>query len=266
MLAKDFIISFLSGLTNFGNNRYVKKFSRAPLFMEESQNKLETEAEKSAYLLVEECASLFTTISEKKYPILKKLDEIIVLIFKDLDGLQISAKVKNGLIKVSVGRDEKIRPTLIIPLFQANILNLKKMMSDQEVDKTELYRIARVLFPAFIRGLYDAEYLYTPGDKRYLKLDNIFHVELLNPEKIIVDGFPDNAKVTVTNVNGNWLVFNGFQGQPRMRVSCDLEQSLEYYRILMIEFKKAKSAADLEKVFKDYMNLRQKTTTDLYKR
>ena len=182
---------------------------------------------------------------------------------RDLDDLHLSAVVENGKVQISVGWDETKRPTLLVPLFFINLQHLHGILANGEVTKEELYRIARVLFVPFTKALYDADYLYTSGDKRYLKLYNLYHVELLGMDGVTVNGFPGNAQVTVANVDGQWLVFEGFQGIPKMKVSCTLDQALDYYYILMVQMKKAHDLSSLKESFDRYMALREVTTVDL---
>jgi len=253
----------LSKITNLGSDRYVKSFVRVQLNLNPGRTVLTTEKEKEAFKLLQECGRLVEAAVDH-YPVLKELDERIYISVRDLNDLHFTATVKDGGVKVNIGWDVSKRPTLIVPLFQFSLLHLKQILTDTKVDKKELYRIARVLFVPFMRGLYDADYLYTSGDKRYLKLDNIFHVEMLGIEGVVVDGFPGNAQATVANVNGEWIVFEGFQGTPRMKVTCKLDEALEYYYVLMVQMKKAKDMQSLKQAFGRYMALRQKTIVDFY--
>jgi hypothetical protein len=265
MKSQDLMISFLSGVTNFGSSRYVKSFSRKPLDLEMGRTELASAEEKEANDLVMECAKL-VSVAADIYPVLKELEETIFLGVEDLNDLRFTVTLRKGNVDVRTGWDITKRPTLIVPLFKKNLLNLKQILSDKKVNKTEIYRIARVLFVSFMKGLYDADFLFTSGDKRYLKLDNNIHVELVEMPGVVVDGFPGAAKATVLNVNGEWLVFEGFQGTPKMKVTCNLDQALQYYYILMIEMKKAKNAAQLAKAFDKYMKLRKDTCQDVYKK
>ena len=171
--------------------------------------------------------------------------------------------MRGGSVSISLGWDVAIRPTLRVPLFVLNLKHLLQIVSNKELVEEEIYRIARVLFIPFTKALYDVDFFYTPGDKRYLKLYNIYHVELTGMEHVAVSGFPGNAKATVVNIDGEWLVFEGFQGTPKMKVTCSLKQALEYYNILMIEMKRAKTAAEKKTTFEKYMELRRQTVTDL---
>ncbi|OGY90138.1 MAG: hypothetical protein A2677_00425 [Candidatus Komeilibacteria bacterium RIFCSPHIGHO2_01_FULL_52_14] len=258
-------ISALSKITSLGSDRYVKEFKRAPLAFDRGRTILQTDKEKAAYKVFQECADLIGKAADR-YPVLKELEEILFISIRDLDDLRFTAIVKGGHVETSVGWDTSKRPTLVIPFFTINLEHLKQILSDKSIDKKELYRIARVLFISFMKGLYDAEYLYTPGDKRYLKLDKLFHVEMTEMPGVKVDGFPGSAKATIANVEGEWLVFEGYQGTPRVKVTCDLDQALQYYYILMVQMKRAKNMSELKEAFEKYMKLREETVKDLYKK
>lgn len=256
-------ISVLSKITSLGSDRYVKEFKRVPINLDTGRVTLQAEEEKAAYKLFQECAGLIDTASNI-YPVLKELEEVLFVSINDLNDLRLTAVIKDGHVETSIGWDVSKRPTLIVPMFTVNLEHLKQILSDTDVDKKELYRIARVLFISFMKGLYDAEYLYAPGDKRYLKLDKLFHVEMSEMPGVSVDGFPGSAKATVANVEGEWLVFEGHQGTPRIKVTCNLDQALQYYYILMVKMRRAKSMGELKEAFGQYMKLREQTTQDLY--
>lgn len=259
---QDSLISFLSHVTNLGSDKYVKEFVRAPLLITEGRKTLQTSEEKEAFSQLENIGKLIEAMMDK-YPVLKKLDERIYISIIDLNDLHFTAIIKNEQVNISLGWDINTRPTLQVPLYRINLQHLFQAVSDKELTEEEMYRIARVLFVPFTRALYHVDYFYTKGDKRYLKLYNLYHVELVGMEHINVDGFPGNAKATVANVNGQWLIFEGFQGIPKMKVNCTLKQSLDYYQILMIEMKKVSSIDELKKIFDKYMKLREETVVDL---
>jgi hypothetical protein len=258
-------ISLLSKITHLGDDRYVKEFVRVPLDFEQGRTDLTTDQEREAFKVFQECASLFTQAAAGRYPVLKELDEVVFVNVLDLNNLHLQAIIHDGQAITSVGWDTSKRPTLIVPLYSANLRHLRDILSDQEVNKEELYRIARVLFVSFMRGLYDADYAYTPGDKRYLKLDNILHVEMLPMNGIQVEGFPGNARATVVNVNRQWLVFEGWQGTPRTLVTCDLDQALQYYYLCNVQMRKAKDIQSVKHAFDSYMELRAQTCKDVYR-
>lgn len=259
---QDSFISFLSQVTSLGSDKYVKEFARVPLSLEQGRTELQTDKEKGAFRLLKESGEAVETMTAR-YPVLKEVNERIYISVKDLNDLHLSAVMDNGKVEVSVGWDTTKRPTLLVPLFSLNLQHLHAIVSNKELDTKEIYRIARVLFVPFTRALYDADYMYTPGDKRYLKLYNLYHVEMLGMEGVSVDGFPGNAQATIANVEGQWLVFEGYQGIPKMKVTCTLDQALEYYVILMIRMKKAQDLSSLKEVFDRYMKLREETVVDL---
>jgi len=266
MSFENSFISFLSQVTHLGSDRYVQEFSRAPVYYESGRTNIGNDKEREILNSLKQSAEHFQNLTEK-HPVLNRVQETIFLSVRDLNDFRVTIDIEQEAeVSFSVGWDTQKRPTLVVDLFVANVRNLESILANEAVDKEEMYRIARVLFVPFLRGLYDAEYLYEPGDKRYLKLDDIFHVELVDENSTEVSGFAGTAKATVTNVNGEWIITEGFHGTPKAKVACNLEQGLEFYYIVRILMRDANSLSETKEAFNRYMQLREETTEDLYEK
>lgn len=264
MSVKDSFISFLSQITHLGDDRYVSEFNRSPVYYEEGRTEVQNDEEQDILDSLKRSGKHFVALTEK-HDVLNRVEETVFISVRDCNDFRVTVYIKQGgEVDFRVGWDTTVRPTLQVDLLKQNVENLEDISKNDSLDTKEMYRIARVLFVPFLRGLYDAEYLYDPGDKRYLKLDNIFHVELIDDEEVEVTGFHGTAKATVINVNGEWIVTEGFHGTPRAKVECDLQQGLEFYYIIRIMMRDAESLSEAETAFNRYMELRAETTEDLY--
>jgi hypothetical protein len=264
MSVKNSFISFLSQVTHLGDDRYVSEFNRPPVYYEEGRSEVQNDEEQDILDSLKQSGQHFIALTEK-HDVLNRVEETIFVSIRDCNDFRVTIYIKQGgEVNFRVGWDTSVRPTLQVDLLKQNVKNLEAISKNDSLDTKEMYRIARVLFVPFLRGLYDAEYLYEPGDKRYLKLDNIFHVELVDEQGVDVMGFHGTAKATVTNVNGEWIVTEGFHGTPRAKVECDLQQGLEFYYIIRIMMRDAESLSEAETAFNRYMELRAETTEDLY--
>jgi hypothetical protein len=110
--------------------------------------------------------------------------------------------------------------------------------------------------------LYNSDVLFFPGDKRYLKLDNHIQVELVNKYGAKdLSGNVIEAKATVANVDGYWMVYPNWQGTPDVRYSVDVNQMIEYYYLINYKFRDIKSTDLLGRkdLFDEYMKLREET-------
>ena len=216
------------------NKRYVNRFLAVSNPIKPGRSTVETEAEKKAYLELQESADHYKKAVEK-YPIIKEIKETLCLIVKDLDDLQFIIEIADGEAHVSVRSNKDKQPTFIIPLYAKNISNLKATLADDSIDMSEVYRYIRVLFIPFLRGLYQTDYSYLPKDKSYMQLDNFIHVEVKPDTDIEVDGFPGPAQAPVVNVDGQWLIFEGFQGDPDVKYSMNVIQALEFAYLIRVK-------------------------------
>ncbi|OQX51051.1 hypothetical protein B5M47_02025 [candidate division CPR3 bacterium 4484_211] len=244
----NILLGSLAKLFSFTNSRYVNRF--VPVKWEYSCGRLaiNTSEERRA---VDDLKAAIENIKgmEEKYPFLNELEEVLFIVVRDLDDFRLTVCVHNGDAEVTVGWNCDKRPSFILPLFSQNLRNLREVTADGDIDLKEAYRIVRVLFIPFLKGLYQGDYSHLPKDKAYLNLDNFIQVEVFNEEKVEVEGFPGPARATVVNVDGQWLVFEGFQGDPDVRYSMNMKQALEFAYLIRVKMAK--------KDIKDFWALRK---------
>jgi hypothetical protein len=256
-------LSLFSKASSINNSRYVNRFVLNKTDFEQGRTKLLTKEEEELYANLISCKENILKMIPK-YPVINELQEIIFLLVKDLNDLKFTISLNNGQINVDIGWHVYKKHTLIIPLYKKNIEHLKKMTSDGQFDMDEIYRFVRVLFIPFLKGLYQADYSNLPKDKSYMQLDNFIHVEVVPDHDIKVEGFPGPAQATVVNVDGQWLIFEGFQGDPDIKYSMNIAQALEFAYLIKVKILQHAQSTDimhLMPVIKQYNDLKKKVTT-----
>lgn len=256
------MLKLISKASSLTNSRYVNRFVLNKTDYEQGRTKLLTKEEEETFADLNACADNIMKMKDK-YPVIGELKETIFLIVKDLNDLKFTADLNNGQIKIDIGWHVYKKHTMMIPLYKKNIEHLKKMTADGYLDMDEIYRVVRVLFIPFLKGLYQADYSNLPKDKSYMQLDNFIHVEVMPDHDIKVEGFPGPARATVVNVDGQWLVFEGFQGDPDIKYSMNIKQALEFAYQLKVKILQHAQNTDiihLMPVIKQYNELKKQVT------
>ena len=202
----------------------------------------------------------------QKFPWFSKLQEMLLIRVVDADNAVFSVRIDKGRIDITPGWQAAAgKPTLILyDVRTGNLQRLEQKLADGELSESEMFEIGNVFLVPGLQALYNADVLYFPGDKRYLKLDNLIQVELVNKYGSRgLDGNLIEAKATVLNVDGYWLVFPGWQGQPDVRYTVDVNQMIDYYYLINYKFREIKTSDLLgrKELFDEYMKLRQGTLT-----
>lgn len=247
----NFFLSLFAKASSIKNSRYVNRFVLIKQNYDNGNTELSPDGEK-VFKTLQTCVEPLKKLIEK-YPVIKEIQEVIYVHVKDVNDAKITVEFNHGEITVSSGWDASKKPTMLLPLFSANIKHLYEIISDGEISTDDVYRFIRVLFIPFLKALYQADYSNLPKDKSYLQLDNFLHVEVLNETGREVEGFPGPAQATVVNVDGQWLVFEGFQGDPDVKYSMNVQQSLQFAYLLRIKFLQHAATTDFMKLM-PYVN------------
>jgi len=253
-LAMGVILLSLYGRQNI---RYVSSFSRS-VIIPQIQPSPDTPKTKQALQLLQNMVPLV-----QKYPWFKNLDEYLLIKVTDADNSPFSVRIKNGEVTIKPGWDNSQKPTLAVEkVYTIHLKRLNQILADGEIEDQEKFEIASVFLVPGLQALYNSDVLYFPGDKRFLKLDNFIQVELTNSFNAKdSDGVPIEAKATVINADGYWLVFPGWQGQSDVRYTVDVDQLIHYYYLINYKFKELKPQDLLGRsaILDEYMKLRQET-------
>jgi hypothetical protein len=166
----------------------------------------------------------------KAMPWFNQAHEHVLVTVIDLNNLPLTISVDKGQYSIRVGWFEPEKKTLQVAVRRMHINRLSQIIADSQFTQSELYEVASVALVPALESLYSADVLYFPGDKRFLELDNMMHVEVMNDFNLKDEyGNMLTAQATVTNVDGQWLVFPGLKGNPDVKYVVTVDQMLHYY-------------------------------------
>lgn len=258
----DIINSLISSIYSKFNKRYVNTFVPVKRDLEHLDTQLSQNGMELLGLLKSTAANLENMVG--KYPVLKELDEVLYLKMLDVENAIFTVLVKEGKIEIKPGFDGKIKPSYVIPMYSFNVQHLKQITDDGDLSLSDVYRITRVLFIPFLQGLYNGDYSSLPENKAYLQLDNFIQVEVAGPEGLVVEGFEGPARATIVNVDGQWLMFEGFQGDPDIRYEMNIEQAVKFAYLISVKIiggaKRGLSLPQLAGSVKEYNDLKAEVT------
>jgi hypothetical protein len=258
----DIINSLISSTYSKFNKRYVNTFVPVKRDLESLDVPLSEKVTELFELLKSTATNLENMVG--KYPVLKELDETLYLKILDEEKAVYTVLIQGGQIKVKPGFDGNVKPSYVIPMYSFNVAHLKQITDDGDLSLSDVYRITRVLFIPFLQGLYNGDYSALPEDKAYLQLDNFIQVEVVGTEGVVVEGFEGPARATVVNVDGQWLMFEGFQGDPDIRYEMNMEQALRFAYLISVKIiggaKKGLSLTQLAGSVKEYNDLKAEVT------
>ena len=202
----------------------------------------------------------------QKFPWFGKLHELLLIRVVDADNAAFSVQIQDGQVNITPGWSAAPGiPTLVLhDVRVGHLQRLEQMLADGTLSESEMFEIGSVFLVPGLQALYNSDVLFFPGDKRYLKLDNHIQVELLNKYGARdLSGNVIEAKATVANVDGYWMVYPNWQGTPDVRYSVDVNQMIEYYYLINYKFRDVKSSDLLGRkdLFDEYMKLREVTLT-----
>ncbi len=199
----------------------------------------------------------------KNFPWFSNLNERILVRVPELENAKVTIDIADGSYTATPGWSDDKKPTLVVDFLRMGHLEkLEEFLGDGELSEPEKFAIANVFLVPGLQALYTADVLYFPGDKRYLQLDNFIQVELQNQYQVKdLEGNLVEAKATVLNVDGYWMVFPGWQGQPDVRYSVNIDQLISYYYLINYKFREVKDSDLLarKELFDEYMTLRRDT-------
>ena len=238
--------------------RYLSKFKLVnynyPNDVSSSIEDIDSKAEKMIKLFNEigELASNNEWFSKIK-------NENIFVSIVDLGNYRVTLKIADGSYEVTKGFNKK-NPSMVLNLFRRNIEDLYDFLRDGELTYEEKYRIFFIVSAPAIRAIYYNEPNYRPGDKSVFKFDDMIQI-IIPPKDLFLDnnGLPLRIELTAVNVDGQWLVFRGLQGDPDLRLKLTLKEAAELYRIGYYEVNKVKTPKQAKKLSDEFLVLLNKT-------
>lgn len=238
-------------------SRYVTDFKKVEMEYSGGKSELLTAADRQIVEVLRQIGEKAKTLSW-----FLQADEHFLVNITDLDNLNLTISVQNGQYSIQPGWIQPEKKTLLLSVRQSHISRLAEIISDSQFTQSELYEIASVALVPVLESLYNAEVLYFPGDKRFLELDNFMHVEVVNDFNLKDEyGNPLQAKATVMNVDGQWLVYQGHKGDPDVKYVVTADHMLQFYYLLHYKCRAVESGdfTQRKKLLDEYMLLRAKT-------
>ncbi len=144
----------------------------------------------------------------------KKSFKKVVIQVLDADSLTFTVTFHDSTATLERGTHTDSGVSQVLPLYRGNLANLVGIFSDNIVTEEENYRIHRATFGTSLHSIFQVPALYQPKVAKRLKLPNFIQMTLKNDSGYLFMGSKEPATATMVNVNGQWLVFQGAQGDP----------------------------------------------------
>lgn len=177
-------------------------------------------------------------------------------------GIGFTVRLKEGGVEVERGLDTAIEPTLVIPLSDEGIMNAHAFFRDGKLDETEEFLVVNALFKPGWEASYRIPELDSWLVRRYMKLDGLLHVSLLNPDGVKFKGKAVKNELSVARVSGQWLVFSGLEGAPDARMELTPKDALAMYALVMRDLRQAKTFAGRREVMRKFSEIRARCLRD----
>lgn len=171
-------------------------------------------------------------------------------------GIGFTVRLKDGGVEVERGLDVSAEPTMVIPLSDEGITNAYAFFKDGRLDEKEEFLVVNALFKPGWEASYRIPQLGSWLVRRYMALDGLLHVALLNPAGVKFKGRTVVNELSVARVSGQWLVFSGLEGRPDARMEMTPKDALAMYALVMRDLKEAKSFGQKREVMRKFSEIR----------
>jgi len=241
-------------------SRYVRTFAKPPMpYPEDNSTLVSGISEKKASV-----KSLFTLAGESAkqfswFPAIQA--EHIFIYVTDLGNARFTLNVDGGIYSIKDGFDESKQPTMVVELTQIGIQNMADVLRDGKLTYEEQYQVYNALAIPALQALYYNEKLYLPGDKRTFKFDDLVQIDIPPTQPVNYRGFPLHIKLTAANVDGQWIILSGFQGDPDFRLTLTLDQATDLYNMGVYSVRNIKSTSDALALSGQFLDFLNKTKT-----
>jgi len=203
--------------------KYIKVSEQLPAWKTENLSPQDLEIESALRKCVEnpKCTDYFKQFFTTAY-----------LIIDDADSLCFTYSSKDDKPQVRRGLDTASKPELIVHLNRQNCMNLPVIFDDGEVSDEESYRIFRVTLLGSIRSELQMEAIYDPLVARILALPKFIQLTLRNEHGYLYQGTTQELTLSVVNVNGQWLAFEGAMGNPDQKMAFTHNQAADFRKLM----------------------------------
>jgi hypothetical protein len=202
--------------------RYVKVSESLPPWKDKNLSAQDLEIQKALSACVENpvCVAYFKPFFTRAYLVIDDADSL---------GFTFDADAKPGL---KLGFDQAVKPQLIVHMNRQNCLNLPGIFADNQVSDEEAYRIFRVTLLGSIRSELQMNAIYDPLVARMLALPNFIQLTLKNENHYQYQGTTKEYTISVVNINGQWIAFDGAIGNPDVRMAFTHKQAAEFRKMM----------------------------------
>jgi len=173
-------------------------------------------------------------------------------------GLGFTARFSGGEVQVERGLNVATEPTLVIPLTDEGILNIKEFFKDGKLDDKEEFLVINALFKPAWEASYRIPDIGNWLVRKYMRMDGLLHAVLLNPGQVTFKGKVVTNELSVVRVSGQWLVFSGLEGAADARMEVAPKDAIAMYSLIMRDLKNAASWGEKRKVMRKFAEIRNR--------
>lgn len=188
----------------------------------------------------------------------KGMFDAAYIIPEEHPGLGFTARSSGGGVEIERGLDISLEPTLVIPLTDEAILNIKEFFKDGKLDDKEEFLVINALFKPGWEASYRIPDIGHWLIRKYLRLDALLHAVLLNPGQVKFKGNVVKNELSVARVSGQWLVFSGLEGVPGARMEIAPKDAIAMYSLIMRDLKNAKGWLAKREVMRQFAVIRNR--------
>lgn len=191
----------------------------------------------------------------------KGMFDAAYIILEEHEGTGFTVLSKDGGVEIERGLNTDIEPTLVIPLTDEGVLNIKEFFKDGRLDETEEFLVVNALFKPGWEASYRIPDIGNWLVRKYMRLDGLLHAVLLNPGQVKFKGKAVKNQLSVARVSGQWLVFNGMEGVADTRLEITPKDSIAMYTLIMRDLKNARGLAAKREVMRKFSEIRDRSLT-----
>lgn len=188
----------------------------------------------------------------------KGMFDVAYIIAVEHPNLGFTVYFKDNQVIVERGLDTSKEPTLVIPLSDDAIFNTKKFFEDGVVSEEEEFLIVNGIFKPAWEASYRIPEMQSKWIRKFMRLDGLMHVVLLNENKYAYQGKVVKNEISVVRANNQWLVFNGLEGMPNSRMELTARDATAMYKLIMRDLRDAKSLSEKMQIMNNFEIIRNR--------
>ncbi|MBM3253563.1 MAG: hypothetical protein FJZ16_04860 [Candidatus Omnitrophica bacterium] len=188
----------------------------------------------------------------------KGMFDVAYIIAAEHENLGFTVYVKGNDVVVERGLDTSKEPTLVIPLSDDAIFNTVRFFEDGVIDDREEFLIVNGTFKPAWEASYRIPEIQSRWIRKFMKLEGLMHVTLLNEKKYEYQGKVVKNELSVVRVDNEWLVFNGLEGLPVSRMALSAKDAVAMYKLIMRDLKRAKSVSEKMEIMNQFGKIRSR--------